>query len=116
MAGDSDHAKSTIAQAPTTTTSVQDRSFLTKYGWVLCIVCGHTICAGGLTVVNKWALNHYRSAFALTFVQLAFSAVFIQLVGWMGIIPLQGLNFKKVFEYAPAAAMFYITVVASNKV
>lgn len=77
----------TAAAAPREqTTFLKVKAFVTKYSWILFIVLGHCACAGSLTVVNKWALNNYDSAFTLTFVQLAFSAAVIQLMGWLKLV------------------------------
>ena len=83
---------------------------------VIFYAVGHCVCAGSLSVINKWALQHYPYAFALTFLQLFASVIFIFALARFGLISWEPLSLTKMKRYLPAAAMFFVTLVGSNKV
>jgi drug/metabolite transporter (DMT)-like permease len=93
-----------------TATAGQNKALVVFYA------VGHCLCAGSLSVINKWALEHYAHPFALTFLQLSFASAMIFTLATCRIITWEPPNFQKMKRYLPAAAMFLVTLVGSNRI
>jgi len=85
-------------------------------GSVLLMVLGHALCSSGLVVVNKWALKEFPFVWTLTLMQFAAAAIVAFVLGKMGVIQVDALEFHRLVHFFPAAGMFFMTITAGNVV
>lgn len=83
---------------------------------VLVLVCGHSISAAVLLVVNKWALQVFPYIWLLTTLQFVPSAIFVAVLGMLGLAQVDQIDLRKLWAFLPAAGMFFVTMTAGNAV
>jgi len=83
---------------------------------VALLVCGHALSASLLLVINKWAQKVFPFVWTLTTLQFSFASSLVFLLGKIGVLEVEHLELKKVFQFFPAAGMFFITITAGNAV
>ena len=92
------------------------KNFLSTYGYLMMLSVGVVTLSGSMPVIVRYIYATFDSVLAVTFVELVFAALVTSLLGRFGFVQLDRMDQAKVKVYAPAAATFYVTLVASNKV
>lgn len=96
--------------------SESQKTFSAAQSRVVLLVCGHSLCASGLLVINKWALKVFPWVWILTSMQFASAAALVFIAGKLRIINVEPLELLRLRQFFPAAGMFFIAVTAGNKI
>ena len=84
--------------------------------WIMFVALGHTLSASTLTVANDWALKAYPFPSTLTMLQVFFTVLVSVTVSVTGLSKVEPLDPAKMWQYLPAASMFFITMSAGQQV
>lgn len=79
-------------------------------GNVYFIGMGYAISSSLLVVMNKFALVKWPYPSTLTFLQMTVSWVAARMLGALGIVELDTLDFDKIKNFAPACLIFYVAI------
>ncbi|KAB8085911.1 hypothetical protein EE612_008933, partial [Oryza sativa] len=79
------------------------------------VAAGYCLSASLLSIINKWAVMKFPYPGALTALQYFTSVVVVLLCGQLKLIEHDGLNFRTMWKFLPAAVMFYISIFTNSE-
>eukprot|EP00756_Hemistasia_phaeocysticola_P007099 Hpha_TRINITY_DN14120_c0_g1::TRINITY_DN14120_c0_g1_i1::g.10873::m.10873 len=85
------------------------------YGDIFFLASGYAVCSALLVVINKWALVWFPFGATLTAIQFGSAALTVRLLGAVGIVEVDPLEYGKVMAFLPAVVLFYISIASNLK-
>mmetsp|Transcript_9365 Transcript_9365/g.34360 ORF Transcript_9365/g.34360 Transcript_9365/m.34360 type:complete len:340 (+) Transcript_9365:118-1137(+) len=84
--------------------------------YLIFIVIGYSISSSCLTILNKYAMVVFPFAGFLTAFQFLTSAAAVWLLGKMGYLTVEGLQWDTVKAFLPAVILYYVSIFTNTKV
>eukprot|EP00512_Aurantiochytrium_limacinum_P003499 CAMPEP_0171497134 /NCGR_PEP_ID=MMETSP0958-20121227/7097_1 /TAXON_ID=87120 /ORGANISM="Aurantiochytrium limacinum, Strain ATCCMYA-1381" /LENGTH=330 /DNA_ID=CAMNT_0012031331 /DNA_START=230 /DNA_END=1222 /DNA_ORIENTATION=- len=79
------------------------------------IAIGYAVSSSGLVVINKWAVMRWPYSSTLTFTQLTASWVLAFIIGLIGLVPVDKLDWQKIKAFSPACLIFFVVLACNMK-
>uniref|UniRef100_A0ACD5TNK0 Uncharacterized protein n=1 Tax=Avena sativa TaxID=4498 RepID=A0ACD5TNK0_AVESA len=79
------------------------------------LAVGYCLSASLLSIINKWAIMKFPYPGALTALQYLTSVAGVLLCGQLKLIEHDGLNWRTMWKFLPAAVMFYISIFTNSE-
>jgi len=79
------------------------------------IALGYAVSSSALVVINKWAVMRWPYSSTLTLLQLAFSWVAALILGKLGVVEVDDLDWKKIKAFSPACLIFFVALACNMK-
>ncbi|GBG29833.1 GDP-mannose transporter GONST3 [Hondaea fermentalgiana] len=79
------------------------------------IAAGYAVSSSGLVVINKWAVMKWPYSSTLTFTQLTASWLLAFIIGTIGIVKVDKLDWGKIKAFSPACLIFFVVLACNMK-
>ncbi|CAA2976558.1 GDP-mannose transporter GONST3-like [Olea europaea subsp. europaea] len=79
------------------------------------IAAGYCISASLLSIINKWTVMRFPYPGALTALQYCTSAAGVLICGWLKIIEHDKLDLATMWQFLPAAIIFYLSLFTNSE-